>query len=280
MNKHLKCILAAFLVGTSLTQAQTEIKSRPGIVVLPAKSTEGLVDDMVKYGDRGFSRVLDALNGHLEAAIASSQKFTVLERQGLKDLLDDPAKLGQGLQLRPNDYGMIITLNSFVDQTEQLENLVRRRVQISGTVKIVGGKTAEILDISDVQISTNMVRQLVAGVDTTRIVAEMDAILPASARAFTDASVERLLGVVFPAKVIDVDGTTLTVNRGSGYFKTGDTVKLYGKEKVKVDPDTGEEIKIKGKFIGEAKVSDVDVSSAQLEVKQDLVVSEGAIVRK
>lgn len=280
MEKHLKCILVAFLASATLIQAQTETKGKPGIVVLPAKATGGLVDDMVKFGDRGFARIIDALNGHIEAAVASSKKFTVLERQGLKDLLDDPAKLGQDLQLRPNDYGMLITINSFVDQTEQLEDLVRRRVQISGTVKIVGGRTAEILDISDVQISTNMLRQLLPNVDTTRIVAEMDSILPAAARMFTDASVERLLGVAFPPKVIDVDGTTLTVNAGTGYFKVGDTVKLYGKEKIKVDPDTGEEIKIKGKLIGEATVSDVDISSAQLEVPEQLVVAEGVIVRK
>lgn len=280
MIKHLQFILSIFLVCVSMGFAQTETKGKPGIVVLPAKATQGLVDDMAKLGDRGFSRILDALNGHLEAAVASSKKFTVLERQGLKELLDDPAKLGQGLQLRPNDYGMIITLNSFVDQTEHIDSLVRRRIQISGTVKIVGGITAEILDISDVQISTNMLRQAVANVETTRIIAEMDSILPTAARAFTDASVERLLGVAFPAKVIDVDGTTLTVNRGTGYFKTGDTVKLYGQEKIKVDPDTGEEIRIKGKLIGEAKVSDVDISSAQLEVSHEMVVSEGAIVRK
>lgn len=280
MEKHLKYVVAALLVCASLAHAQTETKGKPGLVVLPARATEGLVDDMAKHGDAGFSRTLDALNGHLEAAVASSRKFTVLERQGLKDLLDDPAKLGQSLQLRPNDYGMLITINSFVDQAEQLENIVRRRVLISGTVKIVGGVTAEILDISDVQISTNMIRQLVPGVITTRAIAEMDAILPDAARAFTDASVDRLLGVVFPAKVIDVDGTTITVNRGSGYLKVGDTVKIYGSEKVKVDPDTGVEIKIKGKLIGEAKVTDVDVASAQLEALPGIVVAEGAIVRK
>jgi hypothetical protein len=125
-----------------------------------------------------------------------------------------------------------------------------------------------------------MIRQLVPGVITTRAIAEMDAILPDAARAFTDASVDRLLGVVFPAKVIDVDGTTITVNRGSGYLKVGDTVKIYGSEKVKVDPDTGVEIKIKGKLIGEAKVTDVDVASAQLEALPGIVVAEGAIVRK
>jgi len=280
MKKYLKLSIATGLLCASLAVAQTDVKGKPGIVVIPAKATEGLVDDMVKFGDRGFSRILDALNGHLEAAVASSRKFTVLERENLTDLLDDPAKLNQSLQLRANDYGMLININSFVDQTEQLDNLVRRRIQISGIVKIVGGRTAEVLDISDVQISTNIVRQLTADVITTRAIAEMDAVLPAAARAFTDASVERLLDVVFPAKVIDVDGTTLTVNRGTGYFKTGDTVKLYGKEKIIVDPDTGEEIRIKGKRVGEATVTDVDVAYAQVEMLPGTAVSVGAIVRK
>ena len=280
MHNHLKCVLTTLLACALLGHAQTETKGKPGIVVLPARATQGLVADMAKNRDAGFSRVMDALNGHLEAAVASSRKFTVLERQGLKDLLDDPAKLGNSLQLRPNDYGMLITINSFVDQSEQFENLVRRRVQISGTVKIVGGITAEVLDISDIQISTNMLRQIVEGVQSTRPIAEMDAILPDAARAFTDASVARLLGVVFPAKVIDVDGTTLTVNRGSGYFKNGEIVKIYGAEKIKVDPDTGEQIRIKGKLIGEVKVTDVDITSAQLEAPPEMVVVEGAVVRK
>lgn len=280
MKKQLTIILATFLTCVSLVVAQTDVKGRPGFVVIPAKATEGLLEDMAQFGDRGFSRILDALNGHLEAAVASSRKFTVLERENLTDLLDDPAKLNQSLQLRANDYGMLININSFVDQTEQLDNLVRRRIQISGIVKIVGGRTAEVLDISDVQISTNILQQLVADVITTRAIAEMDALLPTAARAFTDASVERLLDVVFPAKVVDVDGTTLTVNRGSGYFKTGDTVKLFGKEKIIVDPDTGEEIRIKGKRVGDAKVTDVDVTYAQLEISPGITVSVGAIVRK
>lgn len=280
MKKQLTSILATFLTCVSLMHAQTDVKGKPGIVVIPAKATEGLVEDMAQFGDRGFSRILDALNGHLEAAVASSRKFTVLEREHLTDLLDDPAKLNQSLQLRANDYGMLININSFVDQTEQLDNLVRRRIQISGIVKIVGGKTAEVLDISDIQISTNMLRQLTADVITTRAIAEMDALLPTAARAFTDASVERLLDVVFPAKVVDVDGTTLTVNRGSGYFKTGDTVKLFGKEKIIVDPDTGEEMRIKGKRIGDAKVTDVDVTYAQLETSPEIAVPVGTIVRK
>lgn len=266
--------------------AQTETRGKPGLVVNKAAATPALSADVQQRGmAMTFDRVLQSLDGHLSATAVGSRKFTVLERgDDLNTVLDDPAKLGQELKLRPSDYALLIKLDSFVDAKDSLADgdavLVKRRFQLSGQVRIVGGTTAEILDMSNLQVEKVDVVQSDNAVRTNQQDARLDEMMPQLAREFAEKSFARLMGVAFPAKVLDAEDGVITINRGEGFFAAGDKVQIFGKAKTIVDEDTGETMKIKGKVVGSATVTSVEPNYAQAKADGAFTVTAGAEVRK
>jgi hypothetical protein len=86
--------------------------------------------------------------------------------------------------------------------------------------------------------------------------------------------------VLFPAKIIDVDNTTITINRGEGFFAQGDVITLFSPGKTVTDPDTGEKITIKGRAIGTARITFVEPTNAQAELAPNVTATVGAQVKK
>jgi len=276
-----KILLFAATAALALaTFAQTETRGRPGVIVAPAFTTKSLREDMQKRGmEMTLRRIGESLDGHLSAAIAGSRKFTVLERKFLKEVLDDPAKMLQSLSLREGEYSIIMDLDSFLDTQERVtiagKNLVKRRLQISGQVRIVGGETAEILDMSNIQIEeTDTIDTALTTVD------RMDEMLPKLTRKFAEQSFERLMGVAFPMQVIDVDEGVLTINRGADFLARGDRVEIFGRSRTIVDEDTGEEMRIKGRSLGFATITSVEPNYSQAKVVGTFDVPNRAEVRK
>ena len=282
-----KSVCFAMVCGCALAvSAQTETKGKPGLVVNKATATPALIADMKQRGmATTFERVSQALDGHLSATVVGSRKFTVLERGGdLGVVLDDPAKLGQALELRPSDYAMMIKLDSFVDATDKLADgdavLVKRRFQLSGQVRIVGGTTAEILDMSNLQIEKTDIVESDNAVRSNQKDARLDAMMPQLTREFAEKSFERLMGVAFPAKVLDAEDGVITINRGEGFFSVGEKVQIFGKARTIVDEDTGETMKIKGKTIGTATITSIESNYAQAKADGAFTVTAGAEARK
>jgi hypothetical protein len=233
-----------------------------------------------------FDRILQSLDGHLMAAVAASRKFTVLERDaGLSAILDDITKINQNIDaLKGADYAMLVAIDSFVDATDRMVDadtvLSKRRLQLSGQVRIISGTTAEVLDISNLQIEKTDVIQSDSAVSSKQPEARFDEMMPLLARDFAEKSFDRLMGVAFPAKVLDVDDGVITINRGAGFFNQGDVVQLFGKAREVVDEDTGETIRIKGRSLGRATVSSVEPNYSQAQTDGTFTVPIGAEARK
>lgn len=69
------------------------------------------------------------------------------------------------------------------------------------------------------------------------------------------------------ALIADVDGTTITLNKGSNAgLKVGQTMKIRRKGKVIKDPSTGKVIKVKYRTIGSIKLTEVEDSYAEGKV--------------
>ncbi len=280
-------LFISLLCGCALfVSAQTETIGRPGLVVNQAVATPALRSDLERRGmTASFERVLQSLDGHLTATVVGSRKFTVLQRgENLNAVLDDPAKLGQSLQLRESDYGLLIELDSFLDAKDQMDDgdtvLTKRRFQLSGQVRIVGGSTAEILDMSNLQVEKTDVIQTAKGISSTQYDARLDEMLPVLAREFAEKSFARLMGVAFPAKVLDAEDGVVTINRGEGFFAVGDKVQLFGKARTIVDEDTGEAIKIKGRVLGTATITSVEPNYSQAAIDGEFTIAAGAEARK
>jgi len=82
------------------------------------------------------------------------------------------------------------------------------------------------------------------------------------------------------ALVADVDGNTITLNKGKNAgFKTGQKVTISRKGKVIKDPQTGKVLKIKYKKIGAIKLTEVEDSYAEGKVINGSGFNVGDIIR-
>ena len=264
------------------------------LAVDKVKASASLTADIAKDNRAGqCARIVEAMDRHLIVAITSSRKFTVVGRQDLKAILDEQdlgqsgivnqdtaAQLGE---VKGAKYKLVTVVDHFQEETARAifnENeKLKRRFQVSAQATIYDTSTGEVLDASNIQVEKVDVISMDPGT-SNQIGGRTDELMPRVTRELAEKTVTRLIDVLFPAKIIDVEGTTITINRGEGFFAQGDVVTIFSQGKTVVDPDTGEKMTIKGKVIGTARITSVEPTNAQAELAPNVVVTAGAQVKK
>ncbi|MEI7946298.1 MAG: CsgG/HfaB family protein [bacterium] len=267
---------------------------RQTLAVDKVKTSASLTADIAKDNRAGqCARIVEAMDRHLIVAITSSRKFTVVGRQDLKAILDEQdlgqsgivnqdtaAQLGE---VKGAKYKLVTVVDHFQEETARAifnENeKLKRRFQVSAQATIYDTSTGEVLDASNIQVEKVDVISMDPGT-SNQIGGRTDELMPRVTRELAEKTVTRLIDVLFPAKIIDVEGTTITINRGEGFFAQGDVVTIFSQGKTVVDPDTGEKMTIKGKVIGTARITSVEPTNAQAELAPNVVVTAGAQVKK
>ena len=258
---------------------QPATKGRPTIAVFPAVTTDALRKDIKDASQ--MDRVVESLNEYVLATITSTRKFTPLARGDAEmDKAIEESGMGKIFDDQPiikgATYSVFIKLDSFLDNEEKVGNLVKRRLQLAGTVKIYENATTKLLDMSKILKEEVDITQVSAGVNAARL----NALLTQITDNFAVDSVERLLSVTFPVKVLNVDDSDITINLGGDFFKVDEIVDIFGPSKTIEDEETGEKISIKGKLIGTATITSVEPNYSQAKINGKVEVTKSAEVRK
>jgi curli biogenesis system outer membrane secretion channel CsgG len=267
---------------------------RQTIAVDKVKASASLTADLSK-DNRSIqaARIVEAMDRHLMTAITSSRKFTVVGRQDLKAILDEQdlgqsgivneetaAQLGE---VKGAKYKLVTVVDHFQEETARATfnegEKLKRRFQISAQATIYDTSTGEVLDASNIQVEKVDVISVDPGT-SNRTGGRTDELMPLLTRELAEKTTARLIDVLFPAKIIDVDNTTITINRGEGFFAQGDVITLFSPGKTVTDPDTGEKITIKGRAIGTARITFVEPTNAQAELAPNVTATVGAQVKK
>lgn len=267
---------------------------RQTIAVDKVKASASLTADISK-DNRSIqaSRIVEAMDRHLITAITASRKFTVVGRQDLKAILDEQdlgqsgivnqesaAQLGE---VKGAKFKLVTVVDHFQEETARATfsegEKLKRRFQLSAQATIYDTSTGEVLDASNIQVEKVDVISVDPGT-SNRTGGRTDELMPLITRELAEKTTARLIDVLFPAKIIDVDGTTITINRGEGFFAQGDVVTLFSQGKTVTDPDTGEKMTIKGKAIGTARITSVEPTNAQAELAPNVTAAVGAQVKK
>jgi curli biogenesis system outer membrane secretion channel CsgG len=285
-----KLMLASLILATALPV----FAQRQTLAVDKVKASASLTADIAK-DNRAIqcARIVEAMDRHLISAITSSRKFTIVGRQDLKAILDEQdlgqsgivnqdtaAQLGE---VKGAKYKLVTVVDHFQEETARAvfnENeKLKRRFQVSAQATIYDTSTGEVLDASNIQVEKVDVISIDPGT-SNQIGGRTDELMPLVTRELAEKTSARLIDVLFPAKIIDVEATTITINRGEGFFAQGDVVTIFSQGKTVVDPDTGEKMAIKGKVIGTARITSVEPTNAQAELAPNVAVTVGAQVKK
>lgn len=284
--------LIAFLAVAVLTVVSTASASAadPGVKatlsVEKIHATPSVREALQKAGKASsLDRVTESFDSQFIDHMHSTRKFQVTVVSDLATLIKAQDRTGQAAEEKKLNYGLIATLDDFADTTERLELpnsgsvAYRRTIRMSVVTKIYDVATGVIYETANIPCS-----QEEAGEESKSVARESgrsDQLLVSLVREAAQRVADRIVDAAFPAKVIDVDGKTLTINRGDGTGvakgQVWDVFRLKGE--VLVDPDTGEVLGRKRSRIGKARITEVDPKTSTAELTEGSDVAVGAELR-
>lgn len=275
-------VFLALLLSFSGAQA-----AKMKIAVLPFE------DGSLKHWWSGDFRPGEGIADSLVTELVKSKAFTVIEREELKKVLEeqglggtgivDPAtaaKVGKVLGVRflvmgkvtefslnESSTGVGSLLSLFGSKNEQLNSLDSKNrtakvaidarlidtetAEISFAEKGVGEESASNISMSGQNFGMTEFRESILGKATEKAIASLVQKVVVSAKAEPEG------------KVIDVEGSTITINMGEGEITIGQELKVFSKGKELRDPDTGELLEVQVNEIGLARVISVSKKTAK-----------------
>lgn len=292
MKPTLRLALAGLLALCPLAPA---LAQKETLAVRSVDATPALkLDTERKSKTLEMQRVLQSLDGHLISALGGTRKFSIVGRTDLKELQKEVDLAGSGLvdgatapaanAVKGAKYTLITSVDGFLDENSTQDfgtgrRGIKRRLQISAQAKIYDTATSELLEAPNLQVEKVDVALVDAAVQTDG--QRNDELMPALAKELAGKIAARTIDVVFPAKVIDKEEKVVTINRGDGMpIKVGETWQVFGPTKVIKDPDSGAEIKRKGKLVGKVRITSVEAAYSQAEILEDTGVVVGSVLKR
>lgn len=275
-------ILFAVVTMSIIASANAQIgskqasNSRASLAIAPIETASGVSATTASNGNAvALKRVEEAFESRLNAALAESQKFTVVARRNLDVILKEQTLAGSGF-IDPNDpqtaralkvagvkwlasprvidFQDIVRTRNF----EGLDRTAKRRsvkftvvVDVLDTTTGVVGETAQV-SVTDADVQDENNKAMPEGGDPT------DSVLDAVAKKAAAGVACRILNVAFPAKVLASSAGTVSFNRGDGgCVQAGTTWRIFHPGEELIDPDTGEKLGQHELEVGALTVTDV-----------------------
>ncbi len=246
-----------------------------------------------KIGKAGKANSLDqlvqSLDGQLTDRLNATHKFDLLASSDLKDILkvqdradsgnfDANDKAAEQFKLAKSQFVLITTLDDFRDYSEtiQFEGIgqsgTMRVFQLSAIGKIYDTKTGKLLNSASFEISNT--NKTINDSDTTRNGDLSDELVAAISRDMAGKIARHVVGVLCPPTVVDVTGTQVTIDWGSGMPIAKDDEWEVCVQKMK----KGIPVMV---TVGKVKITRVDEMSATGEiVGENNGIAEDCVMRK
>jgi curli biogenesis system outer membrane secretion channel CsgG len=285
-------------LASSGAWAQTAAPVGPKTLgVADVKVNEALIRSVTEAGRRNsIGRVAQAMDGQLIAAFNSTRKFRVIARNDLDAILKEQELVGSGnvdakdasaakpFKIRGVEHLLVATIDDFQDLTEQANfeaiNVrgTHRAITLSIVGKLYNTTTGEIVDTTNFQVKVD---QTVQKPQTSTVDAEMtDAMLIKAARDMSEKMANRVVDVIFPARIVARSDGQVTINRGDGTgISAGQVWEVFSLGKELIDPDTGVVLGKEETRIGAIRITSVLPLMAKGEVVEDKGIGAGNIVR-
>jgi curli biogenesis system outer membrane secretion channel CsgG len=227
----------------------------------------------------------------LETQLIKTNKFTVIERDRLAQILQEQGLSEMGLTSDGNDLGGIMGVDYLVYGS--ITKLGSAKSSTSFGALGAGGSTTEMaVDIRIVDTKTGEVILADTVENSIKAGGSMQVLGMSSSSSKGDplSDVQRLgargiVGVIattiYPAKIIAIqqDGTHI-LNYGDGLFQEGDFVKVFSVGEGFADPDTGEVLGAEEIEIGMLKVTEAAPKFTKASLISGENITTGNVVKK
>jgi len=236
----------------------------------------------------------ESLETQFIAALNSTRIFQIVERKRKADLeLEQAYAQGGGVDLNDQQaarigimagakYAFLPQIDGFEDSSETVEHeaigrqSLTRKIFMSAVLQIVDTTTGKLLPESP---SVQLTREEELAVVRAGAAKESQKTLIALAREMAEKLCWEAVGLIRPARVLEVNGAHVMINRGSDAgFAAGAVVEFYAAKEVK-DEETGEVFRYEAP-VGQAKISRADKRQSFAMVEgENLGVSKGCVAK-
>lgn len=272
---------AAKIPLTGRTDGQIGSSKLPRLAVGMVKS--GSTDAKGNEAEKNTPIFTDTIISRL----TQTKRFQLIDRQEVDQLLteqlaqalaenrDMPSAMGT---LKGADYIVYGSLASFSieEKTTQLPGSSRSFTSkvghVEGNMRIVDARSGDIMASRKISV--------VKKIDDT---AEGARKVTALADAFAEQVVMLLMNSVYPIKVAAVaDDGTIYINRGAdGGLNLDEVLDVFRPGKPIIDPDTGVQLGVEEKVIGQLKITEVeDARSKGITTMEGVAITTGDILKR
>lgn len=288
------CLVGGLLLFSQAAEAQ---KKQIGIgEIKPTPSLRELAD---KTGQTAsLNHLLDSLNEHLIVAFQQSNKFEIIAKSDLGAILKDqqvpvgairdPAELKElPGKIKGLDYLVLAAITDFKDQQSEINlsdmnmRVDVRVVDANMILKIYNTTTGSLIQAVNIPVRLD-------NRGTSRVPSQSysngapdDSLIEAVVDQMSNVAVNRVVDIVYPAKVIAVTDNQVTINRGQGSTVAPNQVwEVFALGNEMIDPDTGASLGHEEIKVGEIQITDVlPQFSKAVIVGENHGIDRGAIVR-
>ncbi len=243
-----------------------------------------------------LQRLQQAMDTQLIDRFQNTRKFTLVNRSQLDEAMkeitlalsgnlnkNDP-KLAKAMEGAGAKYLLVTTIDSFNDVRKELmleggrTAGTRRAMAVSAVAILYDTTTLKVLETANISVEA---RDLNMEQDMVRTTGqENDSMISNLAYQLADKIANRMVDVLYPAKVVGRTDDQVTINRGDGTgIAAGQMFDCYALGKEMIDPDTNESLGKEEVKVGVVKIISVQPRTSRGQIMDDKGVDVGAVLR-
>ncbi len=266
--------------------------------IAPVLATPALLEAMQrKSTGNAIERVTQAMDTQLIDRLHNTQKFEIIARSALADLLREQDLSGSGIldtqestgtqpfRIKNLDYLTTTRVDHFEDYAETVQfeggirGATRRVIQLNVVVMIYDTTTGRLKASANIPIELDE-RKAMNNFETRSRGDLTDALLLAAAQLAADRAAFRILDILYPAKIIGLTGDNVTINRSDTTgIAVGQVWNVYHLGEDMIDPDTAVNYGPEETQVGQVEITEVTPRFAKARITQNNGVAKLHVLR-
>ena len=281
MKKKFLFLVVAVLFGQSSVWAARKV------VAVSAVKTASSIEAAARADGTFLSlrRVAEAIDGQVIDSLNGTRKFEVVARSDSDALLEEAGATGQNFQLGEADYLIVPSIDDFQDFVETAtfggigKVVQKRKIRLGMVARIYDVKNGnKLVESANFQLDNKDIEQLMN--QSVREGSFSDALLRKIAEEMGSKTANRVVDVIYPAKVIALTGSQATINRGDGTgIAKGQMWDVFALGEEMIDPDTGESLGGNEVKVGSLRIDRVTPKFSSGTLTENFGVIKGSVVR-
>jgi len=273
--------LALLVFGAGSAFAQRKTVAVAKVKISPSIESSASADGTYP----SLRRVVEAIDGQTIDALNGTRKFEIIARSDLDSLMEEGGLTGKGLQPGEADYLIVPSVDDFQDFVETAtfggigKIVTKRKIRLGMVARIYdvahGGK---LIESANFQLDNKDLEQLMS--QSVKSGSFSDELLRKIAQEMGGKVANRVVDVIYPAKIIALIGPQATINRGDGAgIAVGQIWDVFALGEEMIDPDTGESLGGSEVKVGSLRIDQVTPKFSSGVLTENFGVVKGSVVR-